>query len=112
MLRQKISEIGTSQGKYDGRLNGRDRGRPGFSGEQGHLTNRGAFRELGDKKINACRGIFLANLDQAGLDDVHRHARRPFANNDFSRRKFSGFQAGSEFGQAVGTEFCEEFDVL
>src|SRR5207249_3593975 len=60
----------------------------------------------------AGRRIYLASLDQARLDDVHRNARRAFPHDDLGRRELCSFQATAELQQAVGAEFSKQLDVL
>src|SRR5262245_27414314 len=112
MLSQKVSEISSSERKNHRRLNCRNGCRSRFSGQQRHLSNCRSFRKLRDKEVDAGSRIFFPNFDEAGLDDIHRHAGRTFAYDDFSRWELCRLETGDQLGEAVGAKFREKLDVL
>src|SRR5262249_44574684 len=112
MLRQKASEIGTTERKNDRGMNGCYSGGSRLSCEQRHFTHGCPFRKLCNEKIDTGRRILLADFDKPRLDDVHRNAGRAFAHNHFAGRKISRLQAIYEFPEAFGTEFGEQLYIL
>src|SRR5215813_6582041 len=83
-----------------------------LSSQQRHFANRSVVRKLRHEEINAGRRIFLPDFNHARLDDVHRNAGSPLADNDFRGRELGYLEARSQLEEAFVAEFCEQFDIL
>src|SRR5262249_30171488 len=112
VLGQQYPEIRAVESEYNGWLNGTDGGGSRPPGEQRHLSDRSSFAQLCHQEIDASIRVFLSDLHQPGLDDVHRHTGSTLADNHFGGKELDDFQAFAQFGEAIRTQFGKKFDVF